>query len=89
MAACDLTTLQTDACTNGFAQAAQDETMFRAILLQLACNIASGGGPGGAQQVFSGNYGGGEPSQTPTADEAIAIDTSTGDLWKWYSGAWH
>lgn len=33
--ACDITTLQTDACTSGFAQAAQNEEQWRALVLQL------------------------------------------------------
>ena len=41
--ACDSSVLKTSACTNGFAQAASDEVLFRALLLQLLCNISSTG----------------------------------------------
>ncbi len=84
MAACDLNTLKSDACTNGFAAAANDETMFRAILLQLACNLASGGA--GLQ---CGDYAGGEPTFTPSGSCGTALDTSSGTIWYYYSGAWH
>lgn len=33
--ACDITTLLSDGCTNEFVQAAQIETMWRALVLQL------------------------------------------------------
>ena len=42
-----------------------------------------------AGQQFSGNYSGSAPNVTPTAATAIAIDTSNGSLWTWYSSAWH
>lgn len=84
MAACDLTTLQTDACTNGFSKAAQDEVMFRAILLQLACNLSAGGAG-----IRCGDYSGGQPTFTPSGTCGSAIDTSSGAIWYYYSGAWH
>ena len=42
--ACNITTLQADACTNGFAQAAQNESLYRAVLLQMLCNGLADGG---------------------------------------------
>lgn len=36
--ACSKTTLETDACSNGFFAVAQNEFQYRAILLQLLCN---------------------------------------------------
>lgn len=36
--ACPITTLQTDACANGFMQAAQNEVLYRTLVLQLLCN---------------------------------------------------
>lgn len=41
------------------------------------------------QQVFSGNYHGGVPDITPVAAVALTVDTSNGNLWSWYSNAWH
>ncbi len=84
MASCDLTTLKTDACTNGFLQAANDEVLFRAVLLQLACNLAEGGA--GLQ---CGDYSGGEPTYTPGGPCGTALDTSDGSIWYYYGGAWH
>jgi len=60
------------------------------VIAQLLCEITSGGSSGGAlQQVFSGNYADAAPCITPTTAQAIGIDTSTGAVWYWYSGAWH
>lgn len=50
---------------------------------------SGGGGGGGDQYVFSGNYGGGTPTDTPTVAQAVGIDTSDGTKWYWYSGSWH
>jgi len=36
--ACNTTTLQSDACDNGFYQLAQNEVMYRAVVLQMLCN---------------------------------------------------
>lgn len=87
MATCDLSTLLADACASGFTEL--NEQQFRAVALQLACDISAGGGGGGGGSVFSGNYGGVAPVIVPTTTAAIAIDTSDGTVWYWYSGAWH
>jgi len=84
--ACDSTTLKTSACSNGFLQIAQVEVLARAVELQLLCDIVSGGASG---SFTAGNYSGGQPNFTPSGDTAIAVDTSNGTLWLWYSGAWH
>jgi hypothetical protein len=60
---------------------------LQAVIAQLLCNIAADGA--GGQEVFSGNYADGTPTDTPTVDQAIGIDTSTGTKWYWYSGSWH
>jgi hypothetical protein len=83
MAECSITTLTTDACSNGFYGAAQNEKQFWALVLQLLCNISSGGGG-----TTCGDYGGGEPDFTPGSSCAIAIDTSNDSLWVYRSGAW-
>lgn len=36
--ACDISSLQTEACSNGFYQAAQNERLYRALWLQFLCN---------------------------------------------------
>lgn len=62
------------------------------VEVQLLCDIlvtGGGGGGGGLQYVFSGNYGGGVPTDVPVASAAFAIDTSNGTIWSWYSGNWH
>ena len=60
-----------------------------AIETNLACAIAAGGGGGGSAGVTAADYGGGEPSFTPATDGAVAIDTSNGRIWWWYSGIWN
>jgi len=79
--ACNSTTLKTNACTNGFAQAASDEVLFRALMLQLLCNISTDGAG-----VTSGV---GAPTSTPSSSAAIYFDTSTGAQYNWWSGSWH
>jgi len=36
--ACNITTIQTEACENEFMQAAQNEVLYRALVLKLLCN---------------------------------------------------
>lgn len=50
---------------------------------------AQSGGGGGGAQIFYTNYGGGNPTDTPTGANALAIDTSNGTLWEFYNGQWH
>lgn len=57
-------------------------------LVKIAQLLYDSGG-GGEQQVFSGDYGGGTPTDTPTASAATAYDTSNGTEWHWYANAWH
>lgn len=86
--ACSKTTLETDACSNGFAQAAQNEAQFRALVLQLLCTISEIA-PSGGTGLYSGNYGGVAPGISPPETTAIAFDTVTGTQWNWYLGVWH
>jgi hypothetical protein len=58
-------------------------------LLQIIANNVSGGGGGGGGGVTTGNYGGSQPSFTPSSGAGVAIDTSNGRIWWYYSGAWH
>lgn len=60
-------------------------TIGEALQLALLAQIASGG-TGGGSQVSSGV---GPPSFTPTTNEAIYFDRSTGAQYNYYSGAWH
>lgn len=61
-----------------------------AIETYLSCQIANaGGGEGSLVQVFSGNYGGGTPTQTPTSPAAVAYDLdSPFNFWHWDGAAW-
>jgi len=84
--ACDLSALETSACSNGFSKAALNEPQFRALVLQLLCEISGGEN---SFALYSGDYSGGQPTVTPTVATAIAFDTSTGTQWNWFSGSWH
>lgn len=85
---CNPATLYTDACTNGLAQSAGNEQQFRALVLQLLCEISQSGGSA-VSGLWSGDYGGVEPNFSPTSDVAIAFDEITGTQWNWYQNAWH
>jgi len=46
-------------------------------------------GGGGSGSVFSGNYGGGPPTQTPTSSAAIAYDLDAPNaVWNWNGSVW-
>jgi hypothetical protein len=60
--------------------------LLELALLQIIANNGGGGSGGG---VTAADYGGGPPSFTPTTSGALAIDTSNGSVWTWYSNAWH
>lgn len=62
-------------------------TQSEAMELALLSSIASGGVSTGSNW-FSGNYGGGVPTPTPTGT-AGAIDTSNKEFWIFFGGAWH
>lgn len=81
----DITTLMSaSACYNCIPAGYQT-----ALQIYLLNSILSGGGSGGTQEVFSGNYAGGSPTDVPTGAQAVAFDTSNGTLWEFYSGVWH
>lgn len=51
--------------------------------------IVSNGSSGGSGSVFSGHYGGGTPTQTPTGTSAIAYDLDAPfQVWNWDGSAW-
>lgn len=83
--ACDITTLLSGACDNGFDKIAQNEPLYRAIELQLLCEISEGGG-GGSGSVLSGS---GAPVADPGVSSAIYFDEDTGVQYNWYDGSWH
>jgi hypothetical protein len=84
---CSIPDLLRQACANDFDKVAEDAVLTRGILLQLLCNMSEGGI--GNVDIKSGNYGGNAPTWIPSGDTGIAFDTSTGDQWNYYSGAWH
>ncbi len=65
---------------------------LQAVIAQLLCDInanGGGGGGGGATQVFSGHYGAGTPSNTPTASAALAYNLdSPYQIFAWDGSAW-
>lgn len=51
---------------------------------EFACDCGGGSG-----SVFSGHYGGGTPTQTPTSTSAIAYDLDAPfSVWNWDGSAW-
>ncbi|MFA7243463.1 MAG: hypothetical protein WC091_25430 [Sulfuricellaceae bacterium] len=83
--ACDLTTIQTDACTSGIGKV-QDPIQLLQLIAQLVCEAAEGGGGGGSAYVISGV---GAPVADPGVTAAIYFDTATGVQYNFYSGSWH
>lgn len=57
-----------------------------AAIIYLLANASGGGSGTGA--TF-GDYGGGQPSFTPSSGVGLAVDTSNGTLWQYYNSAWH
>lgn len=68
MATCNIGELITDACASGFKCLSEEQ--YRALILQLLCNISEGGG-GGTQQVFL--YTGAAPVTNPDDPALPAI----------------
>lgn len=66
---------------------------LQAVIAQLLCDInanGGGGGGGGATQVFSGNYGAGSPTQTPTTSAAVAYNLDAPyQIFTWDGAAWN
>jgi hypothetical protein len=59
-----------------------------AAIIYLLSQLVSAGG-GGSGGGTCADYGGGNPSFTPSSGCGFAIDTSTGQVFWYYSGAWH
>jgi hypothetical protein len=64
-----------------------DQPSTRDLMIIAAYGASSGGGGGGGATF--GNYAGGQPNFTPSGGTGLAVDTSNGTLWEYYSGSWH
>lgn len=53
------------------------------LLYQVSIGGVAGSGPA------CGNYSGGQPDFIPATGCGVAVDTSDGHIWWYYSGAWH
>lgn len=73
-------------CFSCYSNASLSDLLKLALLNQIAANSVAS-----AIQGQSGNYGGGQPTWTPTSPVAISFDLSTtpATQWLWYDGAWH
>lgn len=60
----------------------------RQLLVKILTALNNLSSSRGAGATF-GNYGGGQPSFTPTSGTALAIDTSNQNFWAYDNGAWH
>jgi hypothetical protein len=84
MAQCNVQTLLKNAAC--FACLSPGE--WEILELQLLCEIQNSSGGTGSGAVC-GNYTGGQPNFTPASGCGIAIDSSNGTVWYYYSGSWH
>jgi hypothetical protein len=74
---CTASSLLTAAAANGYF--GLEDRGLKIAILQMLC-------AGGAGQIYSGS---GEPTVTPSASQALYINTDDGTLRSWYSNAWH
>lgn len=75
MAACNVDTLLTDACTNGFGSLSDRD--LKIAILQLLCD-GGGGGGGGSTEVY---FVAGDPNGVQTATRPAIAYSATGGLW--------
>lgn len=86
MAVCNTDELFEDACESGFKPGISED-LYRAIVLQLLCNIAAGGGTGGGtNHLLQGN---GPPSSDPadTSENWQYWDRDSGITYNWNTDA--
>ena len=80
---CNIKTILSSACSNGFLQAANtDPKLAKALMLQLLCNISAGGGTGGG-----GTAGAGNPTGTPAAGTTY-LNTANNSFWVYNGTTW-
>lgn len=78
--ACDANSLIATAMANGYG--GMSDRDLKMALLASAC---AGGGSSGSGV----SCGAGAPVAAPSGNCGLYIDTNTGDLYEYYSGAWH
>ena len=84
----DINTLMDEAkCLGCNSNASMAETLELAMLQRIYNNGGTGGG-GTNNDFRAANYGGAQPSYTPTGSLGIAVDTGTEQIWWYYNGAW-
>jgi hypothetical protein len=77
---CSIATLIDEACASGFK--CLDENQFRALVLQLLCNIsAGGGGSAGLAQAFAGS--GPPTTQIPAFSAGTYYDYTNSVIYHW------
>lgn len=62
--------------------------LLELALLNLIAGAVAGGSGGGIPQIISGNYGGVQPTPTPSGP-AIFYDTSGGQVWIYDGTTWN
>jgi hypothetical protein len=77
--------------TEAFSSGTTPQTTdtLRMLEIKILNATVAGGGGTGTNDVRSANYGGAQPSWTPTGTLGVAVDTSTNQVWWYYGGAWH
>jgi len=84
--ACDLTTIQTDACTSSIGKVTSTIKLLQ-IIAQLTCEAAEASAAA-MGDMRAANYGGVAPVWVPAGTLGVAVDTVTERIWWYYSGAW-
>lgn len=79
MAVCSLSSLIDEACASGFK--CLDEQQFRGLVLQLLCNLSSGGGSAGLAQWFSGS--GAPTTEVPANNAGAYYDYTNKVTYNW------
>lgn len=71
-------------CAGCYTNASMADLLKVGLLSQISAAAETGGGA-----VVCANYGGGNPTFTPASGCGVAVDTSTGQVFWYYNGAWN
>lgn len=67
---------------------ASEGALLELALLNIMAGALTGGGGGGIPQIITGNYGGAQPTPTPSGP-AVFYDTSGGQVWIYNGTTWY
>jgi len=78
--ACDISTIQAQACTSGIGRI-QNPIQLYQLIAQLTCEASQA-----ASLVL---FGEGAPIDAPSTTNAVYTNTLNGDKYTYYGGSWH